>query len=338
MRRRLLDGSGCSQIIDVIDKIDTVAGDICIVDNNTLDKYFIEPDTIELINPNCYTPIGVVVVPASHTDDGTVRLMSLASMDYNNPDNGNTIGHIEIAWGGYNSDVPDLSYKTAMPYITNTNYAGIGSTQQLVGWRTTSGAVPEMSSDYYDNSYPNPFDEGACFGRDYGMLAPSPYLTGGGKNEIYHSIANTGNVYADMDGKGNTEKILAVDNGVSTSWQTASTITNNTSNSTNTQPHTAAQCCWRYHTFGTQQGDWYLPAGGELGYLASRWKAINTSINKIISSGFEALALPVGYSLGSSTENSTLHAMGLYFYSGYACLYYYSTKNYSRYVRAFLAV
>lgn len=28
----------------------------------------------------------------------------------------------------------------------------------------------------------------------------------------------------------------------------------------------AACCCWRYHTLGTNQGDWYLPTLGELGY------------------------------------------------------------------------
>ena len=82
MRRRLLVGNQCNINFDIIDKADTVAGDICIVDNETLEKYFIEPDTIELIGSKCFTPIGVVVVPASHTDDGTARVISLAAMDY----------------------------------------------------------------------------------------------------------------------------------------------------------------------------------------------------------------------------------------------------------------
>jgi len=51
-------------------------------------------------------------------------------------------------------------------------------------------------------------------------------------------------------------KILAVDNSNSTAWKTASKI-NNTTNSQYTHP--AAQCCWRYHTTGTNQGDWCLP-------------------------------------------------------------------------------
>ena len=46
----------------------------------------------------------------------------------------------------------------------------------------------------------------------------------------------------------------------------------------------AACCCWRYHTIGTQQGDWYMPAVGEWGYVAVRCQTINDTINKIIHS------------------------------------------------------
>ena len=162
---------------------------------------------------------------------------------------------------------------------------------------------------------------------------PSPYLEDGTKNEIYHSTANTGNVLADMNGKTNTEKILVVDNGGSTDWQTAITITNTDRTET---IHPAAQCCWRFHTTGTTQGDWYLPAGGELGYLVARWKVINASISKVASFGFSALSLIV-INLWSSTEES---------YNGAACLSFYSnsagfrssSKTSPLYVRAFLKV
>ena len=319
-----------------VQKADTIAGDVCAWDGNSK-RFFrlVGEDIIDDIK-NIH-PIGVVVVPTSHTDDGTARIISLAAMDYNNPDNGNTEDHIDMAWGGYGSDISTLDNKTTIPYITNTRHAGIGSTQQLVGWWNGSGSLPEMSSDYYDNSYPNPFDEGTCFGEDNSVLAPSPYLTGGAKNNIYHDISNTGNVLADMNGKSNTAAILAVDNGVSTNWQTALTIVNNTSISTNTQPHTAAQCCWRYHTIGTNQGDWYLPSAGELGYLVSRWKAINNSIDKLVSSGVEALVLPVNDNWWSSKEYSSENAVYLYFLSDYATLFI-NYKLTNAYVRAFLAV
>ena len=320
----------------VLKKPEYKAGDICLVNNNTLEKLIIPANdyTLESYPADSYTPIGVVVVPNTHTDDGTARIISLAVMDRNNPDNGNTDGYVNIAWGGYGSDISTLPNLTRAPSIGDSPTELTGE-QTLKEWLGLNS--PEMSSDYYDNEYRNPYDTATCYGRSY-QCVPSPYLNDGSKNPIYHSTDNTGNVYADMDGKSNTEKILAVDNGVSTDWQTTTTIVNNTSTSTNTQPHTAAQCCWRYHTAGTNKGDWYLPAGGELGYLASRWKAINTSINKILSSGFEALTLPVPSYWWSSTEPSSDTAVTLYFHSSHAYLNYTSPKYNSRYVRAFLAV
>ena len=323
--------------LPIKDVFESVAADICLVENNTLEKYIVDGTTYstDIFPLEQYTPIGVVVVPASHTDDGTVRVISLASMDYNNPEVGSTDGHVGIAWGGYGSDISTLPNLTQAPSIGDspTELTGEQTLKEWLGLNTT-----EMSSDYYDNEYRNPYDTATCYGRSY-QCVPSPYLNDGSKNPIYHSTANTGNAYADMDGKGNTEKILAVDNSVSTDWQTASTITNSTSSSTNTQPHSAAQCCWRYHTVGTNQGDWYLPSGGELGYLASRWKAIDNSIDKLVSSGFEALALPVGNRWWSSTEYSSYYAVYLYFRSSYAYLGYGNrSKDNSSYVRAFLSV
>ena len=314
------------------------AADICIVDNGG-NKYIVDGTTYstDLFPLEQYTPIGVVVVPASHTDDGTARVISLASMDYNNPDNGKTEGHIRIAWGGYGSDISTLPNLTQAPYITN-DFTNISGKQQLLGF--TGLSTPYFSSDQYTD-YPNPYDEGTYYYTGTTSSGkkgyPSPYLTGGAKNEIYHDTSNTGNALADMDGKSNTSAILAIDNGVSTDWQTASTITNNNSSSTNTQPHSAAQCCWRYHTVGTNKGDWYLPAAGELGYLAARWKAINNSINKLVSSGVEALVLPVNGSWWSSTEYSSNRAVSLYFRSDYAGLGN-DGKNFNGYVWAFLAV
>ena len=310
---------------------ESLAADICIVDNGG-NKYIVDGTTYstDLFPLEQYTPIGVVVVPASHTDDGTARVMSLVSMDYNNPDNGNTEGHVNIYWGGYGSDISTLPNLTQAPSIGDSA-TGLTGEQTLKGWVGLNS--PEISSDYYDNEYRNPYDTATCYGRSY-TCAPSPYLNDSSKNPIYHSTDNTGNAYADMDGKGNTEKILAIDNGGSTDWQTASTITNTDRTRT---IHPAAQCCWRYHTVGTQQGDWYLPSAGELGYLASRWKAIGNSINKLVSSGVEALVLPVGSYWWSSTEYTSNDAVRLLFGSYSASLGNLNKRN-GPCVGAFLAV
>ena len=332
MRRRLL----VENELPIKPVEESVAADICLVENSTLNKYIVDWNSYstDLFPLEQYTTIGVVVVPANHTDDGTARIISLVSMDYNNPEVGSTDGHVGMAWGGYGSDISTLPNLTQVPSIGDSPTELTGE-QTLKEWLNLSS--PEMSSDYYDNEYRNPYDTATCYGRAYSCV-PSPYLNDGSRNPIYHSTDNTGNAYADMNGKGNTEKILAVDNSVSTDWQTASTIVNNTSSSTNTQPHTAAQCCWRYHTVGTNQGDWYLPAAGELGYLASRWKVINTSINKIISSAVEALVLPVGNYWWSSTECSSDRAVRLRFYSDHAYIGNANDKYDNRYIRAFLSV
>ena len=323
--------------LPIKDVSESVAADICVVENNTLEKYIVDGNSysVDLFSLEQYTPIGVVVVPASHTDDGTARIISLVSMDYNNPEVGSTDGHVYIAWGGYGSDVPGLPYLTQVPYIAN-DLINISGEQQLLGF--TKLTNPYFSSDQYTD-YSNPYDEGTYYRTgtitsSTLQAAPSPYLTGGAKNPIYHDTSNTGNALADMDGKGNTDKILAVDNGVSTNWQTADTIQNVGDNQ---YIHPSAQCCWRYYTVGTNQGDWYLPSVGELGYLAARWKAINTSIFKIIGFGvIPALSLPFG-GLRSSTEYSYREAAILGFNS-YTTGFYESSKSVIAHVRAFFAV
>jgi hypothetical protein len=42
-----------------------------------------------------------------------------------------------------------------------------------------------------------------------------------------------------------------------------------------------AWCSWRFHTPGTNKGDWYVPALGELGYMFARFGVYNTVTNAI---------------------------------------------------------
>ena len=296
MRRRLLNDI-CQ--IEFVDKIDTIAGDVCVVDNNTLDKYFITPDSIECLNPEIYTPIGVVVVPASHTDDGTARIMSVLIMDYDNPDNGYKYNSNfpRILFGGNDYDVPLLNNYTTAPLIKNSSVSEFPVIQEIVEYATLEYTT-WFPSDYFTETL-NPYDT-KTYWNGYRDCLPSPYLNDGSKNPIYHSTSNTGNCLSDMDGKGNTAKILAVDNSYSTDWQTADTIQNIGDNQ---YIHPAAQCCWRYHTVGTNQGEWYLPSEGELGYVVTRY---NTIINSLIliknTELFDVVTKLNVTHLGSSTE------------------------------------
>lgn len=311
---RITNAGGFARIepnVIEVQKLDTIAGDVCAWDGNEKRFFrFVDEGGTDSIAK--YTPIGVVVVPASHTDDSTARVASLINMNIANPDNGSTDIYSRVAWGGYGYSIPELFDRTMIPCISETGYNGISPTQEIAGWCSTedrSTNIIAFSTDYYKTNNPNPFDEGTYFHEGYNKLAVSPYLTGGLKNELYYSTENSSSVCADMDGKGNTEKILAVDNGSSTDWQTAVSITNTGDAET---IHPAAQCCWRYHTVGTSQGDWYLPSGGELGYIAARLKLINDSITKIINLGFEAIIFESNNIFASSTESTNSHIIFFY--------------------------
>lgn len=86
------------------------------------------------------------------------------------------------------------------------------------------------------------------------------------------------NQYAvtDIDGKTKTSKYLLTATAQE-NWKTDTTILNYYT----TGYYPAVCCCWRYHTLGTQQGDWYLPAAGELSMIAVQKNEINNKLLQI---------------------------------------------------------
>lgn len=76
------------------------------------------------------------------------------------------------------------------------------------------------------------------------------------------NYANSGTAITDMNGKANTQVVLNYATA-QTDWRTASAIT--WANAAGYYP--LFECAWRYHTSGTLQGDWFVPACGQL-YLS----------------------------------------------------------------------
>ena len=235
------------------------------------------------------TAIGVCVIPGGVLRDGKARFMSLKAMTLTSPNEGGS--NTGICWGEYGSDIPSL-----------TNFQTVVTGDTTAEGTSSNGYVPRNGSYSSTPHIPSPID--------------------------YFSAYSSSGATSDLDGKANTEKILAVDNAASTAWQTASTITNDDSNATVNHP--AAQCCWRFNPGSTKQGDWYLPSIGELAFIMPNYNELQTAISDV--SGVQ-LNGSNGY--WSSTEYDEGYAWYVYAGSGRVDISY---KVANLYVRAFLAL
>ena len=276
-----------------------------------------------------YTPIGVVVIPSSHDVYGTGEcgIMSLVNMSTSTPDKGD-IEQLIIIWGnsdeGINLPLPDLE---RVPLISST------LTSNEITGVADYGYLPSTKVSGNKPSVGNGLDTTA--GYNSSSYIPSPYLEDGSRNPSYYTTDTSkypglsANCLSDFDGIGNTNVILAAATG-QTDWRTASSITN-----TDRDYYFPAACCtWRFHTSGTSQGDWYLPAMGELGYMIARFNEIQTALNKVKSiygSSFVCL-LDAYNGYWSSSEYSSASAMGLEAVTGGV---FWVQKNNNFNVRAF---
>lgn len=112
------------------------------------------------------------------------------------------------------------------------------------------------------------------------------------------NYANSGTAITDMNGKANTQAVLQYATA-QTDWRTASAITEN--NAAGYYP--LFECAWRYHTSGTAQGDWYIPAAGQVALLINN-SGNNTAIEtglKLVNNG---LSNNPNNQKGTSTEAS----------------------------------
>ena len=185
------------------------------------------------------TAIGVCVIPGGVLPDGKARFMSLKGMTLTSPNEGGS--NTYIYWGGYGSDIPSL-----------TNFQTVVTGDTTAEGTDSYGFVPKNDSYVGTPRIPSPI--------------------------YYFSAYSSSGATSDLDGKANTEKILAVDNTTSTAWQTAASLANDGSTAT---VHPAAQCCWRFNPGSTNQGDWYLPSIGELAFIMPNFNDLQTAISDV---------------------------------------------------------
>ena len=234
------------------------------------------------------TAIGVCVIPGGVLPDGKARFMSLKGMTLTSPNEGGSDTY--IWWGGFESDIPSL-----------TNFEEVVTGDTTAEGTNSYGNVPKNGS-YVDTPHiPSPID--------------------------YFSAYSSKGATSDLDGKANTEEILAVDNAASTAWQTAASITNDGETAT---VHPAAQCCWRFNPGSTNQGDWYLPSIGELAFIMPNFNDLQTAISNV-----SGVQLSGDDCYRSSTEYNETDAWVVDANGGYVGFY---DKSNDMYVRAFLAL
>ena len=116
-------------------------------------------------------------------------------------------------------------------------------------------------------------------------------------------------VLEDKDGKVNTTILW----GLATNGKTG-TIDKGAFTSAD---YPAAVACHRFYTQGTQAGDWYLPAAGELQPILPNLNTINTKLGSLgVAVGDNSTYETLGSWLWSSSQKSSSNAWYLYTYKG----------------------
>ena len=286
----------------------SIVGDIVMYDKQGAKMVHCKPSeySIETYPEAQYTPIGVVIIPSSHTDDGKDVIMSLAVMSAQTPDEGvstleetQTQGsNLSLRFGGHGRQLSGFSKNGKMPYIASCP-KGEDSVVSEFGEVQFDVISEDMSSeDNYrvcvysndqlkDESLPNPSNPNEGYYKmaidsakksSKVLLIPSPYTSDGGKNPDYFQVPGDGgnNILADFDGSVINKKYLEQIEG-GEEWKTSPTI----NNASGVQDFPYIQCCWRYHTDGTKQGDWYVPSAGEVGYVCAKFAEIQAGYAKM---------------------------------------------------------
>lgn len=203
-----------------------------------------------------------------------------------------TSGDVQTALDNQELSRPFIAYTTDNEKVIYGHNAVKAETGDIVVYSVADDLLHYIKqTDYNTTSYPAasyvPVGVVAMPQADDAILGPSGEITFMGLNFLDKKKPDTGNTNAeriewgpsgdvpgltnygasgtaitDMNGKANTEIVLQYATA-QTDWRTASAITWNNADGC----YPLFECAWRYHTSGTIQGDWFVPACGELYFL-----------------------------------------------------------------------
>lgn len=255
--------------------------------------------------------VGVCVIPDGLLPDRKARFMSVkaittASTAGSTSENG-------IIWSNDDSRTVLPKQYTQVPCVGLNENKGTGVITNQVEHSNDYGYMPSDSENGKFTALTNPYDSVTMFAYDdsYHHI-PSPFMNNGAFNENYSTLFTTGgtainNALSDFDGFRNTQ-ILIKDADV-----------------------VAAKHCAIFNP-GYGEGEWYLPAVGELGFIMPRFKVINSKLSALGSSGVQLYDDGLYW---SSTEYDEFNAWIVATDYGYVGTF---PKNRNRSVRAFLAL
>ena len=307
---------------------DYVVGDIVLWDG---EKKVVADSNGFSLPMNGYTPIGVIVIPASHMDDSKARMIATRWMSCDDPENG-SLTYQSMVWGS-DADLSGITNFTQVPVIARYDDDNAGGKVPL-----TEPQAIYTTNDYafIPSDYPgwtgeiNPEDEGTRWCKSgtywgnsvdtviasYNYYAPSPYASDGTPNPLYRATEYSGgsvnNALGYFDGRHQTDVIL--DARGAKDYRTWKPTYNAPAD------YPAASVCDMYHTVGTSQGDWYLPSQAELGYVIARINRITNSLRKA-----NGMANLYYFWSWSSTEIASNRARYVFFQFGQ--VHRYNTKD-----------
>lgn len=279
---------------------------------------YIVPEAFDKNDPY-WVADAVVVVPYNHTGDGTVRAMGLNYASVTTPSTGGAASG--IIWGD------SVTIAEMTDYSAGIKFANYDDQTSSVGVNTSV----YLPSDAFSGDKVNPYDTETIYTAT-ANYAPSPYNEDGSKNDAYHSLGNFAwagmNIFKDMDGKGNTLKILRTLNqnylDQTLYSDTLDNAPNKVYNDITLNLFPAACACARYSSvlkpcsFDTSKTleeniatmPWYLPACGEVGYSIVRRARIQYAMSQVGAPTYDT------YYLWSSTLYTNSTVWGLSSFSG----------------------
>ena len=296
-----------------------VAGDIVLWDGEN--KVVADPNGFSLPT-NGYTPIGVVVIPASHMDDGQARMMATRWMSCEDPENGSIVPETMV-WGTP-TELSGLTNFEQVPVIARYDDESAGGVtalteRQAIYTANVYAFLPSNNPSWIgERNLEDPgtrwkqsntywYDSGHTLVSANNYYAPSPYASDGTPNPLYRATSYSGgsinNALSYFDGRHQSDVILA-ERGEKDyeSWKPTNNVP---------ADFPAVSVCDMYHTVGTNQGDWYLPSQAEMGYIVARLNDINNAMTNV--NGMQALPSCWAW---SSSEYSSSIARLVIFYNG----------------------